>query len=225
MFSTCANANKIRYLQTAAGFTHVFIDEAGQCNEPESAVAFSAGGLDARVILAGDPQQLGPTTMGSSLLERIMLTRDPYRGDSFDPRYITKLVRNYRSHPDILQPPSELFYGGELVSCADLELRNELIGWCGLPNPKVPLIFNNCTDGVESFTGTSYRNQQEALTAVDYVHQLVGTANGLSVKPEDIFVITPYHAQVDCIQEILNSCPSLCGVQVRAQLLYLLIFS
>lgn len=44
-------------------FTHIFIDEAGQASEPESLIPLvgllniQRGGL---VVLAGDPNQLGP---------------------------------------------------------------------------------------------------------------------------------------------------------------------
>ena len=205
MFSTCTNAYKLKDL---AKFTHVFIDEAGQCNEAESAATFVGGGVQARVILAGDPKQLGPTTMGSSLLERIMLTREPYRvGDLVaDPRYITKLIRNYRSHPDLLRVPSELFYENELLPCAELKLRNELVGWQGLPNPNAPIIFNDCTEGTELFTGNSFHNHEEALTAIEYATELVAPRSGCktSVRAEDIFIITPYQAQADYIQTILE---------------------
>ena len=48
-------------------FTHVFIDEASQATEPESLVAIAGlmyvnSSMDRgkQVVLAGDPQQLGP---------------------------------------------------------------------------------------------------------------------------------------------------------------------
>ena len=34
--------------------------------------------------------------------------------EAYDKRLLTKLVRNYRSHPDILKLPNEMFYKGEL---------------------------------------------------------------------------------------------------------------
>ena len=34
-------------------------------------------------------------------------------------RCITKLVRNFRSHPNLLTVPKELFYNNELEACAD----------------------------------------------------------------------------------------------------------
>ena len=63
-------------------FTHVFMDEAGQAMEPETLIALS--GLlssQTRLIMAGDPKQLGPVIrsdlakrhgLNISLLERLM---------------------------------------------------------------------------------------------------------------------------------------------------------
>ncbi len=53
----------------------------------------------------------------------------------FDRRFLTKLVRNYRSHPDILEIPSELFYEDELMPCADETRRQSLCNWNELPTP------------------------------------------------------------------------------------------
>ena len=45
--------------------------------------------------------------------------------NSRNPRYVIKLVRNFRSHPDLLKIPNDLFYNNELVSCADPEIINQ----------------------------------------------------------------------------------------------------
>ena len=47
----------------AGHFTHVFIDEAGHAIEPEALVAIAGitdCSLGGQVVLAGDPEQLGP---------------------------------------------------------------------------------------------------------------------------------------------------------------------
>ena len=54
----------------------------------------------------------------------------------FRSAYITKLLRNYRSHPEIPRLPNELFYDGELLPCADRDLRDCLLHWDGLPNKR-----------------------------------------------------------------------------------------
>uniref|UniRef100_A0A8C7NET0 RNA helicase n=1 Tax=Oncorhynchus mykiss TaxID=8022 RepID=A0A8C7NET0_ONCMY len=129
-------------------FTHVFIDESGQAVEPESIIGI-AGLLhpeEGQLVLAGDPQQLGPILrsplamqygMGISLLERLMKDNPLYQKDGefghFDSRFVTKLLRNYRSHPAILKIPNELFYEKELQVFADQWDRETYCNWEHLP--------------------------------------------------------------------------------------------
>ncbi len=81
--STCNNASFAYNIGLPEGhFTHVFVDEAGQASEPEVLVAIKPLALDdTRVILSGDPKQLGPVIRSSvarefgmekSYLERLM---------------------------------------------------------------------------------------------------------------------------------------------------------
>ena len=72
-----------------------------------------------RVIMAGDPKQLGPIIRSPvairgglqiSLLERLMSSDKPssvYQRDSksgqYDSKYVTKLLKNFRSHGSILR--------------------------------------------------------------------------------------------------------------------------
>ena len=99
-------------------FTHIFVDEAGQATEPEVLIALfwkmrRQGGS---WVLAGDPHQLGPVIQAElaqkmglqrSLLTRLMTDFDIYKPDpetgEYDARYVTKLVRNFRSHATILE--------------------------------------------------------------------------------------------------------------------------
>ncbi len=74
-------------------------------------------------MLAGDPKQLGPVLQSrtaklygleESLLERLCSKCALYRRDpvafkdhgGFDPLLVTRLVKNYRSHADIIRVPS-----------------------------------------------------------------------------------------------------------------------
>ncbi|KAJ3091711.1 hypothetical protein HK102_013708 [Quaeritorhiza haematococci] len=50
-----------------------------------------------------------------------------------NPHLITKLVRNYRSHPAIFEISNRLFYDGELVAAADQTMRNSFVDWEELP--------------------------------------------------------------------------------------------
>ncbi|CAB1314614.1 unnamed protein product [Coregonus sp. 'balchen'] len=184
-------------------FTHVFIDESGQAVEPESIIGI-AGLLhpeEGQLVLAGDPQQLGPTLrsplalqygMGLSLLERLMKDNPLYQKDGefghFDSRFVTKLLRNYRSHPAILKIPNELFY------------EKELQGF--------PLIFHGVLGKDEREANSpSFFNVSEIEVLVDYLTKLMETQGkkGLpKLSPKDIGIIAPYRKQVEKIQKALN---------------------
>ncbi|KAF6037108.1 MOV10 [Bugula neritina] len=122
-------------------FTHLFIDEAGFATEPETVIPLAL--LDPRegqLVLAGDPEQLGPILrsstskyygFGTSLLERLMaMEMGLYsKTESYNPDFVTKLIRNFRSHPEIFKIPNELFYDGELTAHADEVEREILCDW------------------------------------------------------------------------------------------------
>jgi len=89
MVSTCSEAGILQYLDIPVGhFSHIVIDEAAQAEEPLVMIPimtfFSAY---TNIILAGDPNQLGPVIksptatrsgLGKSYFERLMLIRDIY---------------------------------------------------------------------------------------------------------------------------------------------------
>ena len=60
---TCISASILEGVGLPRGtFTHVFIDEAGQALEPEAFLPLSLATPETRVVLAGDPKQLGPVS-------------------------------------------------------------------------------------------------------------------------------------------------------------------
>jgi hypothetical protein len=84
--ATCSTAQKLAHLAAFTHlFTHVAVDEAGQATEPECLCAVArllrpAAQGGARLVLAGDPKQLGPVLrsdvatrhgLGTSFLERL----------------------------------------------------------------------------------------------------------------------------------------------------------
>ncbi|KAK7884271.1 hypothetical protein WMY93_027394 [Mugilogobius chulae] len=202
-------------------FTHVFVDEAGHAVETECIVPL-AGLLNpesGQVVLAGDPKQLGPIIrsplalkfgMGLSLLERLMTNFPLYQknNDMFDNRFVTKLLRNYRSHPAILEIPNELFYERELQACADEYQRNFYCNWEHLPKRGFPIIFHGVTglDDRES-SSPSFFNTAEVEVLMGYVRKLLetdGKKGHAKLSPRDIGIIAPYRKQVQKIRKGLH---------------------
>jgi hypothetical protein len=231
--ATCAMAAKLALHGVPEGhFTHIVIDEAGHALEVEAFAVFArlvarAGAKPCtQLVLAGDPRQLSPLVrsplakqhgLERSLLERLMALpvyarqagAAPPAGPAddavppYDPRCMTKLVRNYRSHPFLLELPSRLFYDSELRACADKAATHSMLRWEGLPNPSVPLLFHGVEGKDEREANSpSWFNAHEASTVSALVGQLLDY-RASRVTADDIGVITPYRKQVQKIRTLL----------------------
>ena len=221
---TCITAATLYSLGCEVGdFTHIILDEAGHATEPE-ALAAMTGLIDAthtRVVLAGDPLQLGPIIrsplaskhgLGVSLLERLLMDaqsvqQSPYYrppGASFPALYITKLLHNYRSHPALLEQPNAMFYKNELIASAEKLARESLQRWPEFPLSGFPLLLHHL-EGKEEREGDSpsWWNSAEAIAVVEYVRQLLSYKAG-ALSMADIGVITPYRKQVQKIRSLLS---------------------
>uniref|UniRef100_A0A3P9P4N1 RNA helicase n=1 Tax=Poecilia reticulata TaxID=8081 RepID=A0A3P9P4N1_POERE len=202
-------------------FSYVFVDEAGQAEEPQCIIAV-AGLLcpeKGQLVLAGDPKQLGPIIrspyaiqhgLGLSLLERLM-NRKPYQ--DLDSRFVTKLLQNYRSHAAILKIPNEEFYNNELQVFASQEERETYCSWEALPQKDFPVIFHGVL-GKDEREGNSpsFFNVSEIETLVAYLNRLEQTQGkkGLpKLSAKDIGIISPYRKQVEKIQKALKSLKTL----------------
>ncbi|XP_067126048.1 RNA helicase Mov10l1-like [Centruroides vittatus] len=217
---TCVTAGKFYSLGLGVDhFTHLFLDEAGQTTEPESMLAMELVATgNGQVVLAGDPQQLGPVVhsfyskengLEISFLERIMALplyrRNPekYREQgNYNPLLVTKLVDNYRSHSCIISLSSRIFYDSELVCSAPESLQNTFCNWEELPNRTFPMIF--CGIRGENFRegdSPSWFNPYEVLQVVKYLKSLYI----LGISPDDIGIITPYRKQVEKIKFMMST--------------------
>jgi helicase MOV-10 len=136
-------------------------------------------------------------------------------------RSVVKLVKNFRSHPAILNFPNEQFYGGDLQPCAPAATINAFLSSPLLP--KNPVIFHAVTgkDDREA-SSPSFFNVDEVLQVKSYVQRLTtggkfktGKSYYIShrkrcilitylVADKDIGVITPYHAQCLKIRSVLG---------------------
>uniref|UniRef100_A0A452UWZ1 RNA helicase Mov10l1 n=1 Tax=Ursus maritimus TaxID=29073 RepID=A0A452UWZ1_URSMA len=223
IITTCSSAGLFYQIGVRVGhFTHVFVDEAGQASEPECLIPLGlVSDANGQIVLAGDPMQLGPVIKSRlamayglhiSMLERLM-SRPVYLRDedafgacgAYNPLLVTKLVKNYRSHPALLALPSRLFYHRELEVCADPKVVTSLLGWEKLPKKGFPLIFHGVR-GSEAREGRSpsWFNAAEAVQVMRYCCLL---ARGISsqVSASDIGVITPYRKQVEKIKILLRN--------------------
>ncbi|XP_068125834.1 helicase MOV-10 isoform X2 [Hyperolius riggenbachi] len=203
-------------------FSHVFLDESGHAVEPECVISI-AGILDAvnggQLVLAGDPKQLGPILrsplaiqngLAMSLLERLM-THNPLFGKSdgtYNPEFVTKLLLNYRSHPDILTIPNELFYDNELQPAADKMVTHAYCTWEKLPKKDFPIIFHGVL-GKDEREGNSpsFFNVAEIEVLMSYLEALLETQKkkGIAkIGPKEIGIISPYRKQVEKIRKAID---------------------
>ncbi|EFJ06221.1 hypothetical protein SELMODRAFT_430895 [Selaginella moellendorffii] len=210
--TTCLSASMLHSRGVPADhFSHIFLDESGQATEPEAMVAaINFAAPSTVLVLAGDHQQLGPVIRSSladkfglskSFLERL-ISSPPYT-PPFKKEMVTKLVRNYRSHPSILDLPSRLFYQGELVPCAG-EFSRSLCEWDWLPNKKFPVLFIG-VEGKDSREGNSpsWFNPEEVSKVMEVVRSLRDMRRNKPL-PTEIGIITPYRKQVQKIKGSLS---------------------
>ncbi|KAM9361320.1 putative helicase mov-10-B.1 [Symphorus nematophorus] len=131
----------------------------------------------------------------------------------FDTRFVTKLLRNYRSHAAILKIPNELFYDNELQVFADQWDREAYCNWEYLPKKGFPLIFHGVMGKDEREANSpSFFNVSEIEVLIDYLTKLMETQGkkGLpKLSAKDIGIIAPYRKQVEKIQKALKSVPAL----------------
>lgn len=200
------NSDDRKKTPTNFRFSHVFIDESGQSTETEALFAIAKTSTpETLLVLSGDPYQLGPVVKSqiaqryqfeTSLMERLMKTSPLHQKTGpqkkFDSRFITKLIKNFRSHEDLLEVPSYLFYDNELLACKQIE--NFYL------KTAFPLVFH----GVRSAhsrdpNSTSLFNEKEVDRVMAYVQKLRWI-----FADEEIGIISPYRSQVRHIRKKLG---------------------
>ena len=115
----------------------------------------------------------------------------------YDRRVTTKLVRNYRSHFDILSLPNRLFYEGHLLASADPARSHSHADWEELPAPGFPLIFHAVEGKNEQEANSpSWFNVAECSIVLEYVQKLLSSRGRHKLQPKEIGIVTPYAKQV-----------------------------
>lgn len=233
---TCLMAAKLHALGCTEFFTHGLIDEAGHAEEPLtiSAIAglVSRSAPECRLVMAGDPKQLGPVILSklaqtnglaTSTFERLIEHAEPYarsrdaEGKAIGPlddRYICKLVINYRSHPTILEVPNAAFNDNELIAGALGDTRKALLDFPGIkadPRKKgkdsLPIIFHAVVGkDMREERSPSWYNIDELALVNQYVTALTDAKyRGQRPAPKDIGIISPYRKQVEKIRTVLKT--------------------
>ena len=201
---TCVGAGDPRLLERSMKrgrkrrrFQQVLIDEATQACEPEILIPIVTGAK--QLVMVGDHCQLPPVVMskeaakaglGTSLFERLIL-----RGVKAQ-----RLTVQYRMHPCLSEFPSNTFYDGVLQNGVSKNARELKRVRLPFPQKQNPMFFYY-VHGVEEVgsSGTSYLNREEAVA----VEKLVSGMMQGGVRPEQIGVITPYHAQRTYVQKYM----------------------
>ncbi|KAH8402341.1 hypothetical protein KR009_011436 [Drosophila setifemur] len=199
-------------------FSHVFVDEAAASTEAEALMGITCTiSPTTNLILSGDHKQLGPVLQSQranewglalSLFERLLL-RKCYQVDedgSYNPSVQTRLVRNFRSHPEIVSLYSELYYSGKLTAQAPIGNVCRFQNWFHMPNAEFPIMFHSVFGTVmNTKSSVSLCNNKEIDAVMDYVKDLMYFGlNGEKVAQTDIGIISPYKSQYQRIQEQLN---------------------
>ncbi|XP_063237788.1 putative helicase MOV-10 isoform X2 [Bacillus rossius redtenbacheri] len=216
---TLVTAGKLVGARVPAGhFSHVFVDECGHAVEPELLVSVAgllvgegASGPAGQLVLAGDPQQLGPVLrsplaidlgLGMSFLERLMVDGYLYKrrvdDNQYDPAVLTKLVKNFRSHESILAVSNSLFYDNELQVCGGPEI-SVACKWGELPKKNFPVIFHGVTGRDEREANSpSFFNVMEIDVILQYLNKLFeDRLSGRKITQKEVGIVTPYRKQVD----------------------------
>jgi RNA helicase armi len=179
-------------------------------------------------------QQLGPVLVSNaakhcdfdrSLLER--LSEHNYylpcygaNNDEFDPRFVTKLKKNYRSLPSILHVYSHLFYDNQLEAEVNEENSQERkvlqsLSSClwnrQIADEKTGVFFVNVNGrNLRTPESSSWFNDEEASRVFLFACRL--KREGISM--ENVGVITPYSLQVKRMRGIFEEAMPGCGIKI-----------
>jgi superfamily I DNA and/or RNA helicase len=179
---------------------YLFIDEAGQV---ALADALAVGTAAHNLVLLGDPLQLAqvshgvhPGDAGASVLEHLLgdeATIPPDRGLFLD--------RTRRMHPDVCGFISDVVYAGRLNSIEDCARQSvETSGLTGTGLRYLPV----------EHEGNSRSSPEEAEAIGQAIANMLVSGRSTDqdratrqLELKDILVVTPYNAQVKCLQERL----------------------
>lgn len=126
--------------------------------------------------------------------------------NSYNTKYVTQLLDNFRSHPAILQFSNVLFYESKLRAKISEPEKSLGTRWNFLSNKKFPVLFH-CKKTPSKIIrgGTSSYNEGEIKLVRFYVDLLLKVGiDGVKIEADDIGVVSPYKAQLNKLREELR---------------------
>ncbi|XP_064395058.1 uncharacterized protein LOC135342289 isoform X2 [Halichondria panicea] len=210
VMSTCMMVHELVRDLGDRFFTHILIDEGAQMREPEAIAPLSlAHPGTTKIVIAGDQHlKVGsamfvfgevPLSCGlaTSLLERLHSSYKRLRQES----YISTLVTNYRSHPDIFELPSSLFYEATLIAPSDRDPPSLH------PLYPYPLVFV-CSSIDQAVTQVDDNvNEAEASILLDEVNKFAKSWPTASWGPVDLSqacIMSPSYSQLTIINQLIR---------------------
>lgn len=232
LVTTCATMGHIRRLNFPEDhLTHLILDEAGQCLEPEVLIPMSLmENPEAQLVMAGDVKQLGPTVHWTlleecgytkSLFERLLEVPGLYKkdqkwADENQDKWPTvsdlysELAENYRAGPSVLAIYNDLFYEGSLKSTLINEQLHYMVVHL-LQTAMPPSQHRSVDQGVFFLSvigenkcrenDPSWYNAMEAAVVLDVYTKI--HRMGFTVS-NDVAIISPYQGQVRYIRSVME---------------------
>lgn len=219
--ATLMTANKLYSMKLGDHFTHMVVDEAGHCIESEMLAAMQAARRAGRILLAGDPKQLGAVVrsttclkwgMGVSPLERLMAGG----AASSIAANAVMLTHNFRSTVAIVDVVN-VAYDNRLASSAvrpQAVLRpGQVLVSDTLSGASTPIVVVQDADAACAFVHHDWPESREidspSWCNVREAHAAASAAIHVwrdhGVKLSDILILSPYQKQVQKIRQILHS--------------------
>jgi len=180
-------------------FAGILVDEAAQATELAAVVPLILRGTQ-RLVLVGDQCQLPPTVQSTEAEERglsLSLYSRMIDGGGVTPFL---LDTQFRSHPQIAEFSSRVFYQGRIKNGVEAKDRKPPRG---MPWPRggVPIAFVD-VQGDEASEGDSKYNPAEADVVLKLVQDCFFQRE---LEIVDLGVVTPYVAQVKLLKRVIKN--------------------
>jgi superfamily I DNA and/or RNA helicase len=182
-----------------------FIDEAAQALEPACWIPILR---TQRIVFAGDHCQLPPTIKSAEASKMGLAVTLFEKGIHKHPDMSSLLQVQYRMNENIMEFPSKWFYEGKLV--AHESVRHGLLRPYQSPVDFIDTAGCGYEESQDPETLSRY-NEEEANLTLRIVGKLVEETGASEWVEEKISmgIITPYRAQVDHLNKLVDASPAL----------------